>query len=362
MSDENKTEQPTEKRLEDARSEGQIARAPELQVVAGLVASISVIVFTGKFTAMKVAEIWVGIFGYLHEVQVSGERLGDWAKIGVYTMVGLIIPTLIATAFASVLLGLLQSRFAIARKALEPKWSKLDPVKGFQRVLSKEGAVRLLVDSLKLAVVGGLVYTGMQSIINDPLFSAEVEVSRLGTFIYDTTISLLFRFAMALGGIAAINYLYQRFKVQHDLMMTRQEVKEELRSAEGDPIIRSMRRQMARRLLQKQMLAAVPTADVVITNPTHLAIALKYERGVDSAPMVLAKGENAFAQRIKAIASANEVPMVENRPVARMLFKFGKVGESIPVQLYHVVAEILGFVYRTRRLYFHELKQRRLAA
>jgi flagellar biosynthetic protein FlhB len=139
-------------------------------------------------------------------------------------------------------------------------------------------------------------------------------------------------------------------------------VKDEMKSAEGDPVIRNMRRQMARRMIQRQMLAAIPTADVIITNPTHFAIALKYERGVDQAPIVLAKGENAFAQRIKAIAAAHDVPMVENRPVARMLFKFGKVGETIPAQLYHVVAEILGFVYRTHRYYFHELKQRRLAA
>ena len=197
---------------------------------------------------------------------------------------------------------------------------------------------------------------------SDPIFSSEVEVHLLGNFIYETTLLLLFRFSLALGGVAAVNYLYQHFKVNTDLMMSKQEVKEEMRSAEGDPLIRSMRRQMARRLLQKQMLAAIPTADVVITNPTHFAIALKYERGVDQAPIVLAKGENIFAQRIKAIAAANDVPMVENRPVARMLFKFGKVGEVIPAQLYHAVAEILGFVYRTHRYYFHELKQRRLAA
>lgn len=363
MSDnDNKTEQPTEKRLEEARSRGQIARAPELQVVAGLLATFAVILFAGKNTAIRVAEMWAGIFGHLHELEVSSERIGDWAKISMFTMLSLALPVLIVSGLASILAGLLQTRFALAPKALEMKWSRLDPMQGFQRIFSKEGAMRLLVDALKLGVVGGLLYSGVQRIINDPIFSSEIEAHQLGIFIYDTTLLLLFRFSLALGGIAIINYLYQHYKTNTDLMMSKQEVKEEMRSAEGDPVIRNMRRQMARRLIQKQMLAAIPTADVVITNPTHFAIALKYERGVDQAPVVLAKGENAFAQRIKAIAAANDVPMVENRPVARMLFKFGKVGETIPAQLYHVVAEILGFVYRTHRYYFHELKQRRLAA
>ncbi|MEA3212863.1 MAG: flagellar biosynthesis protein FlhB [Chthoniobacter sp.] len=363
MSDqENNTEQPTEKRLEEARARGQIARAPELQVVAGLLATFSVILFSGKSTALRVAELWAGMFGHLHELEVSSERIGDWTRISMMTILSLALPVLIVSALASVLVGLLQTRFALTPKALEVKWSRLDPVQGLQRIFSKEGAVRLLVDTLKLGIVGALLYSGVQRIINDPIFSSEVQAHQLGLFIYDTTLLLLFRLSLALGGIAAINYLYQVFKVNNDLMMSKQEVKEEMRSAEGDPVIRAMRRQMSRRLLQKQMLAAIPTADVVITNPTHFAIALKYERGVDQAPIVLAKGENAFAKRIKAIAAAHDVPMVENRPVARMLFRFGKVGETIPAQLYHVVAEILGFVYRTHRLYFHDLKQRRLAA
>jgi flagellar biosynthetic protein FlhB len=269
---------------------------------------------------------------------------------------------LVVSALASVLTGLLQTRFALSPKALEVNLSRLDAVQGMQRIFSKEGAMRLLVDSLKLVIVGALLYSGVQRIINDPIFSSEIEAHQLGTFIYDTTLLLLFRFSLAIGGIATLNYLYQQSKVRKDLMMTKQEVKDEMRSAQGDPVIRALRRQMARRLLQKQMLAAVPTADVIITNPTHFAIALKYERGVDQAPIVLAKGQNAFAMRIKAIAAEHGVPTVENRPVARMLFKFGKVGEAIPAQLYHVVAEILGFVYRTHRYYFHELKQRRLAA
>ena len=142
--------------------------------------------------------------------------------------------------------------------------------------------------------------------------------------------------------------------------MTREEVKDERRNAEGDALVKNALRRMARRLEQKQMLSAVPTADVIVTNPTHYAVALKYERGRDQAPVVLAKGENQFARRIKALAAEHGVPTVENKPVARLLFAMGEVGATIPPQLYQAVAEILAVVYRTHRYYFHELKTRRL--
>jgi flagellar biosynthetic protein FlhB len=145
-------------------------------------------------------------------------------------------------------------------------------------------------------------------------------------------------------------------------MMTRQEVKDEHKQLEGNAQVKGQMRRMARRLLQKQMLAAVPMADVIVTNPTHYAVALKYERGVDAAPVVLAKGDNRFARRIKSLAAEHGVPMVENKPVARLLFAVGKVGESIPAELYQAVASILAFVYQTHRLYFHDLRTRRAAA
>ncbi len=160
--------------------------------------------------------------------------------------------------------------------------------------------------------------------------------------------------------MAAISYGYEKFKKSREHMMTRDEVKQERKQAEGDMHTKAAMRRMARRLMQKQMLKGVPTADVVVTNPTHFAVALKYERGKDKAPVVLAKGENRFALRIKELAREHGVPTVENRPVARLLFAMGKVGETIPAELYQAVAEILAVVYRTHRYYFHRLKARRM--
>lgn len=170
---------------------------------------------------------------------------------------------------------------------------------------------------------------------------------------------MLIRLILALGVIAVISYIYQRWRINKDLMMTKQEVKDERILQEGNPMIKSMQRAMARRLMQRQMLDAVPVADVVVTNPTHYAVALKYETGKDPAPLVVAKGKNMFAQKIKRIAAEHGVPTVENREAAQMLYKVGIVGKEIPSNLYKVIAQILTEVYKKNKYYFHRLKSRR---
>jgi flagellar biosynthetic protein FlhB len=360
MSDKDlKTELPTEKRLSEALDEGQFAKSGDIQIVFVLAAGFFTLAFGSRDYCERIFGIAVGIFGHLGKYAIQAEAVNAWTPLAATTMLGLILPVALACAGAGALAGGLQSRFRLTPEVLGFKFSRLDPAAGFKRIFSMQGAVKLATDALKLTVVGFVVWGAVKGIMKDPIFYTPVPPMRLGGFILSTATTLLGRFILALGGIAALNYIYQLRKVQSDLMMTKQEVKDEHRNAEGDPHVKSARRQMARRLLQKQMLAAVPTADVVITNPTHFAVALRYERGKDRAPMVLAKGERAFAKRIKALAADNGVPMVENKPVARALFKFAKVGKPIPIELYQAVADILAFVYKTHRYYFHQLKARR---
>jgi flagellar biosynthetic protein FlhB len=222
--------------------------------------------------------------------------------------------------------------------------------------------IRFGIDLLKLGAFAFILWGAVKYIIGDPIFYAPVSVVHLGEFINDATLYLFVRIMVACAIIAFVSYLYQQRKTTKDLMMTRDEVKQERKNSDIDPQVRSAQRALARRIMQRQMLKAVPTADVVVTNPTHFAVALKYERGRDRAPVVLAKGHNLLARRIKAIAAEHGVPMVENKPVARALFKFGQVGREIPAQLSQAVAEILGFVYRAHRYYFHRLKARRLGS
>jgi flagellar biosynthetic protein FlhB len=271
-------------------------------------------------------------------------------------------PVLVGIVVAVLLASGVQSGFRLSPKAVEIKLERLNPVTGFERIFSKSVLVRSGIDVLKLVAIGSALWLGARGLMLDPLFSAPVEVAYLAQFLNGSTIVFLTRLLFALGIVAAISFGYEKFKTSRELMMTRQEVKDERKQAEGDMHTKAAMRRMARRLLQKQMLSAVQTADVVVTNPTHFAVALKYERGVDQAPVVLAKGENRFAQRIKVLAAEHGVPTVENKPVARLLFGMGQVGEEIPPELYQAVAAILAVVYRTHRYYFHRLKTRRLEA
>lgn len=362
MSEQVKTEQPTEKRLREATEEGQFARTPDLQVVFILVAAFFALSFGTRDYCERIAGISVGIFAHLGKYSIKPEAIGEWNGIAAETMLGLILPVAVSCALAAAVAGGLQSRFQLTPKALDFKWSRLSPLSGFERIFSSQGTVKLLVDTLKLAVVALALWSAVKTVMSDPIFYTPVEVSRLGSFIASTANLLLGRFILALGAIAAGNYLYLIRKTRGDLMMSREDVKEENRQSEGDPKLKMALRQMARRLLQKQMLSSIATADVVVTNPTHFAVALKYERGKDKAPLVLAKGEGAFARRIKELAANHDVPMVENKPVARMLYKVGKVGKPVPVELYQAVADILAFVYKTHRYYFHRLKERRAEA
>lgn len=357
-----KTEKPTGKRISEALERGQFARAPELTALFTLAAVLATIAFTAREAAQRVSEYAVSTFNNFARYTVSTDTVGGYFETLIVTIAPVVAPVLGACACATLLAGGLQSGFNLTPKAVGLHWEKLNPVAGFGNVFSKQKLVHALIDIAKVVAIGFTLYAGARQLIHDPLFSTPIEAGYLARFIDEAARTFFGRMLFSLGVIAAISYAYEKFKTGRDLMMTREEVKEEHKQQEGDAFVKGTQRRLARRLLQKQMLAAVPTADVVVTNPTHYAVALKYERGRDVAPVVLAKGEGRFAMRLKGIASEHGVPMVENKPVARFLFAMGRVGESIPPELYQAVAEILAVVYRTHRYYFYRLRARRLEA
>jgi len=357
-----KTEQASDKHISEARSRGQFARSPEVAVVVMLVAALGALSLTITNASQQVGALTVNIFSELANIRLRLDTVPSQI-MGMFLVVAKVLgPLLGAAVLASLLSGGFQSGFNFTPDVIGLRFENLNPMAGFQRLFSKSVLVRATVDLLKLVAIGMVLWSAAQGLFRDPMFSAPVEASYLGDFFRRSTITFLSRVILALGVISAISYWYEFIKSRRDLMMTKEEVKEEGKQAEGNTQVKGAMRRMARRLAQKQMLQNVPTADVVITNPTHYAVALKYERGVDQAPVVLAKGENRMALRIKALAAEHGVPMVENRPVARMLFALGKVGESIPSELYQAIAEILAFVYRTHRYYFYRLKARRAEA
>jgi flagellar biosynthetic protein FlhB len=356
----NKTEQPTGKKLADAAERGQFPHVQEIQVLFTLLAVLGVLGATGTSAVDRVTGFAVSIFSQFPTMVVRSETVSSlWAEI-MFTLAPIILPMLLACAVAAMVAGGLQSGFRLSPKALEPSFSRLNPVEGFSRIFGQGVWIRCGIDFLKIFAVGGTLYLGARKLLYDPLFSAPIELAYLGSFLHQTVVTFFGRMLFALAVIAALRYAHEWFKTRRELMMTREEVKEEHKAQELDSKIKGAQRRLARRLLQKQMLSAVATADVVVTNPTHYAVALSYQRGKDRAPIVLAKGENRFAQRLKAIAAEHGVPTIENKPVARLLYAMGRVGEAIPPELYQAVAEILAVVYRTHRYYFHRLRARRI--
>jgi flagellar biosynthetic protein FlhB len=357
-----KTEQPTEKRLSEAHERGQFAKSHEFTILFPIAAVLGVLMLTAQSASREVAEYAIGMFTSFAHTPVQRDTVMVQLGGAMFTFGRIMVPLFVAVIVGALLASGIQSGFQLTPKAVTFKPENLNPITGFGRVFSKTVFARTGIDVLKLVAIAAALWLGARGLIFDPLFSAPVEAAYLGQFLNHAVVLFLTRLLLALAVVAAISYAYERFKTTRELMMTREEVKDERRQAEGDMHTKAAMRRMARRLMQKQMLSAVQTADVVVTNPTHFAVALKYERGKDKAPVVLAKGENRFAQRIKALAAEHGVPTVENKPVARLLFAMGKVGENIPAELYQAVAEILAVVYRTHRYYFHQLKTRRMGA
>jgi flagellar biosynthetic protein FlhB len=356
---EQKTEQPSEKRLADAFDRGQFAKSPELQVLILLAAALCALAFTAQSASLDIAGYSIDMFSRFAVTTIQRDTVVTLFGEVMLTVGKALMPVLLACVGAAMLGGGLQSGFRLSAETVGLKFENLDPLAGFGRVFSKSSLVHAGIDLLKLLAIGLALWAGAKRLVVDPLFSAPIEAAYLGQFLLHATLDFFGRLLLALGCIAALGYGYEKFKTSREVMMTKQEVKDERRNSEGDAFLKGAQRRLARRLMQKQMLAAVPLADVVLTNPTHYAVALRYERGKDKAPVVLAKGENRFAQRIKALAAEHGVPTVENKPVARMLYSLGQVGETIPAELYQAVASILAVVYRTHRYYFHRLKSRR---
>lgn len=354
-----KTEEATPKKRDEAFQEGTFARTGDIGVVFVLIASFIILTFYGKKAPMSVCFLAKDIFTNLKKVNLTEAGVAYLFKQNLLQVFWLLFPLLMACFLGAFIAGALQTGLKLTPKVLHPKWEKVNPVSGFKRLFSVKNYVKGIVDFIKLIIVGVVIYLTLLKIVRHEIFTSPIPINYIALFIYETFIHMLLWLIFTLGIIAVINYFYERSKVNKELMMTKQEVKDERKDQERSPLVRGFQRALARRLLRKQILQQVPLSDVVVTNPTHYAVALKYETGKDLAPIVLAKGENMFAKRIKKIAHLYDVPIVENKPVAKVLFKVGQVGQPIPVSLYQVIADILSHVYKTNKYYFYKLKERR---
>jgi flagellar biosynthetic protein FlhB len=341
-----KTEQATPKRLEQAHAKGQFAKSREVQTAFILMAALMALMLSGPEIWRILGNSLITVLSHLHDTPLTLDAMQGYAITGVLTLGECVWPILAATVLASLLAGGIQTRFSTSPEAMELNWERLNPVEGFQRLFSMRQGVPTLINITKVAAIIILTYEVVKSILEDPIFYQSVDVARIAGFMADSSFRLITRVAVALVVIAAADYGYQFWRTNQDLMMTKEEVKEEVKNTDGNPQVKQQRRRKALAIAKRKMLAEVPKADVVVVNPTHIAVALRYDRKTMRAPKIVAKGSRLNALRIREIAEANQVPIVENIPLARLMFKYGRVGGEIPAELYAAVAEILAWVYR----------------
>ena len=349
-----KTEEPTSKKLSDARKEGQVAKSKEIG---------NAFVMLALFLMMKVylgviGNRFIGCFHSVYGNFADAIKMYDgeipFASIqvlvrGMMLQIGIIVlPVFAAGVFIVFVCDVVQVKWKPTSKPLKPKFSKLNPLKGFKRFFSANSIVELIKSLGKLAVVGYVAYSYLKDRLGQVFILYDMSLNQAIALIGEIVTDLGVRIAAVYMVIAFLDFAYQKWKYKEDMKMTKQEVKDEYKNQEGDPQVKSKQKQRMREASMRRMMQQLPEADVVITNPTHYAVAIKYDPDKYDAPYVLAKGENYLAQRIKDIAKENDIEIVENKPLARMLYANVEVGELIPPELYQAVAEVLAFVYHLK--------------
>ena len=344
--DEEKTEEPTSKKRQDARKKGQVAKSQELNTAFVLLIGFLILRILWEFIYGNIAEYTIYLYSHLSS-SMSTEAISE-LFIGIMI---LLAKTVMPVMFAILIVGLgincFQVGLMVSTEKLEPKLENLNPINGFGRIFSKRSLVELAKSLFKIIVIGYFLFLYLKD-----------QIPLLPQFIFfdlphslATAADVIFTMAFQVIGVimlmAAADYAYQRWQTTQDLMMSKQEVKDEYKQMEGDPQIKGKIKQKQRQMAMQRMMSEVPKADVIITNPTHLAIALQYKKGM-IAPLVLAKGQDLVAERIKQIAREHHIIIVENKPVARALFEAVDVGGTVPSELYQAVAEILAYVYRIK--------------
>jgi len=343
-----KTEEPTAKKLRDARKEGQVAKSMELITASGLATLFIVLkVFTGFF-GNRFIETFRKYYQIIEKYANGGFSTANAESIlgdAIIVILVTCLPVFIAGVLVSFVVVLFQVKWMITPNLIAPKLSKISIINGFKRIFSKEKIVNLVIELIKIAVICIIAYNTLKKEWKSLFLLYQMDLLPAILLAGDLILDLGLKISLIFLIIGFADYIYQKFKFKKEMMMTKEEIKKELKEDMGDPHIRSRIRSKMREVSMKRMMQSLPKADVVITNPTHLAAAIKYERDVDAAPVLIAKGADYLAEKIKQIAKDNDVPIVENKPLARMLYYNVEIGDQIPQELYQMTAEVLAYVY-----------------
>jgi flagellar biosynthetic protein FlhB len=342
---EDKTEQPTPRRREKAREEGRIARSNDLTTAVLLLGCLVLLSLFGGGLVQAMRSVISRLLSADALGDLSLESLGPTAQQSLAGVAIAAAPLLLGLVAIAVAVNLAQVGFFFSPKRLQPNFGALNPLRGLAKLFSRQGLVTLLTSVAKMGMVGLVAWSAIDGRLGQIVTTQQLSFLQAFAVGADIVYAIALRVGVLLLILAIIDYIYQKRRLEHELKMTKQEVKDEMRSMDGDPKIKARRRQVALQLMQQRMKRDVPTADVVVTNPTEIAVALKYDSAAMHAPKVVAKGRGYLAQRIRQIAIEAGVPIIERKPLAQALYKLVDVGGEIPEQFYAAVAEILAYVY-----------------
>jgi len=344
-----KTEQPTGKKLDDARTRGQVARSREVNSLAVFSTGFIMLYLFQSFIGSQFKSFTVSIFDSLdtfpNRLSMISSFAMDWYLFFAATLAPVMIG-LIVIIFAS---NIAQVGIQLSPKALEFKFDKLNVFKGVKNLVSSKSLAELLKSMVKLTLTGGFIYYVLSDLISSATELESYSVNEILVFMLDSAFALIWKIGLVYLAIAGADFAWEKYKFKKDMMMTKEEVKEEWKQTEGDPQVKSRIKKLMYEASKRRMMKELPKADVVITNPTHFAVALKYDMQKDPAPTVIAKGADELAQKIKEVAKQHNIPIQENRELARALYKMCDVGDKIPGSLFKAVAEVLAYVYNLKK-------------
>ncbi|KKM12328.1 hypothetical protein SY88_04030 [Clostridiales bacterium PH28_bin88] len=344
-----KTEEATPHRREEVRRKGQVARSSDMNAAVGMAALVLLLLVTWRSVMEQVSRFFIWLLGGSLTEPVTALNLGYLFSSTAVFFLKLMAPVFLVALAAGLVVNFAQVGFNFSAEPTRLRLENLNPAEGFKRIISRRALVELGKALLKVTAVGVVTYTIVRGRFAKLLFLADMGLPQGVALVADVIFRVALGAVAIFAVIAVLDFMFQRREFRERIKMSKQEVKEELKQTEGDPQIKAKLRERQRQLAMRRMIQSVPRATVVITNPTHLAIALKYENGQAGAPEVVAKGGGDIAKRIVEVAREHKVPVVENKPVAQFLYKNVEIGQEIPAELYQAVAEILAMLYRIKR-------------
>jgi flagellar biosynthetic protein FlhB len=348
LDDQERTEQATPKRREEARKRGQVARSVDLASAGLILGSALALFFMGPMVVARSRETIIQAWTTLSTEPITQQSLFLLMQEGMGTALAILLPIVVFLSGAGILSHVLQYGLLWAPEQLAPELSRIDPIEGFKRIFSVRALVNFVKTIFKFSLLATVTYYVIRGQMPAVVTSIQMEPQQMIGLAGALMGRLVIWSGLVIFILGIVDYAFERWEHERRLKMSRQELREEFKQTEGDPLLRARIRTIQREMARKRMMAEVPKADVVVVNPTALAVVLLYRKDEMEAPKVVAKGAGLIAQKIREIAREHNVPLVENKPVARALYRSVKVGAQVPSQFYRVVAEILAYVYRMR--------------